>query len=92
MCNVHNAFVIFMIWGARLEIRSQQGFRIPHCLDQYMPPIFYIGTTVVWTTDHCDRTYSIIIGSYKNIELYKNDVYPWVYTIYTQVLNLLTFL
>ena len=56
-----------------------------------IPPVCCIGTTV-WTTDHCDRTYSISIGSYKNIELYKNDMYPWVYTIYTQVLNLLTFL
>ena len=48
-----------------------------------IPPVFYMGT-IVCITNHCDRTYSIIIGSYKdNIELYKNDVYPWVYTIYT---------
>ena len=31
------------------------------------------------TPDHCDRTYSISIGSYKNIELYKNDMYVYYY-------------
>ena len=30
------------------------------------------------TPDHCDRTHPISIGSYKNIELYKNNMYPWV--------------
>ena len=41
--------------------------------------------------DHCDRTHPISIESYKNINV-QNDMYPCIYTIYIQTVNLLIFL